>query len=97
MQETQETQVESLGQEDPLEREMATCSSVLAWEIPWAEEPCGLQSVQSELSDEAHRHTGHHRFKPQNISIFTVSLLMEQWFSTEITFIPQGAFGNVWR
>ena len=36
MQETQETWVQSLSQEDPLEEEMATCSSVLAWEIPWA-------------------------------------------------------------
>ena len=35
----QETQVESLGQEDPLEKEMATCSSILAWKIPWTEEP----------------------------------------------------------
>ena len=37
-----ETQVESLGQEDPLEKEMATCSSILAWKIPWTEEPGGL-------------------------------------------------------
>ena len=35
----QETQVQSLGQEDPLEREMATHSSILAWRIPWTEEP----------------------------------------------------------
>ena len=38
----QETQVPSLGQEDPLEKEMATHSSILAWEIPWTEEPGGL-------------------------------------------------------
>ena len=44
MQETQEMQVQSLGQEDPLETEMATHSSILAWEIPWTEEPGGLQS-----------------------------------------------------
>ena len=44
MQETQEMQVQSLGQEDPLEKEMATHSSILAWEIPWTEEPGGLQS-----------------------------------------------------
>ena len=42
MQETQETWVRSLGQEDPLEKEMATHSSILAWEIPWTEEPGGL-------------------------------------------------------
>ena len=38
----QETQVRSLGQEDPLGRGMATHSSIIAWIIPWAEEPCGL-------------------------------------------------------
>ena len=38
-----ETQVRSLGQEDPLEKEMATQSSILTWEIPWTEEPGGLQ------------------------------------------------------
>ena len=42
MQETQETQVRSLGQEDPLEEGMATHSSILAWSIPWTEKPGGL-------------------------------------------------------
>ena len=42
----QETQVQSLGQEDPLEKEMATHSSVLAWEIPQTEEPGGLQTME---------------------------------------------------
>ena len=41
----QETQVQSLGQEDPLEEEMATHSSILAWEVPWTEKPGRLQSV----------------------------------------------------
>ena len=41
----QETQVQSLHQEDPLEKEMATHSSILAWKIPWMEEPGGLQFV----------------------------------------------------
>ena len=40
-----ETQVQSLGQEDPLEKEMATHSSTLAWKIPWMEEPGRLQSM----------------------------------------------------
>ena len=40
-----ETWVQSLGQEDPLEKEMATQSSTLAWEIPWTEEPGGLQPM----------------------------------------------------
>ena len=41
----QETRVRSLGREDPLEKEMATHSSILAWRIPWTEEPDGLQST----------------------------------------------------
>ena len=44
----QETQVQSLGQEDPLEKEMATHYSILAWKIPWAEECGRLQSVGSQ-------------------------------------------------
>ena len=43
----QETQVRSLGREDPLEKEMATHSSTLAWKIPWTEEPVRLQSMGS--------------------------------------------------
>ena len=42
---TQETQVRSLGWEDPLEKEMANHSIILAWKIPWTEEPGGLQSM----------------------------------------------------
>ena len=45
----QETQVQSLGQEDLLEKEMATHSSILAWEIPQTEEPGGLQSSSVQL------------------------------------------------
>ena len=44
----QETWVQSLGQKDPLEKEMATHSSMLAWRIPWTEEPGGLQSMRSQ-------------------------------------------------
>ena len=43
--ETQDTQVQSLGLENPLEEDMATHSSLLAWRIPWTEEPGGLQSM----------------------------------------------------
>ena len=45
-----ETWVQSLGQEDPLEKAVATHSSVPAWEIPWTEEPGGLQSMGSQKS-----------------------------------------------
>ena len=48
MQEMQETQVQSLGWEDPLEEEMATHSIILAWEIPWTEEPGRLHSMGSQ-------------------------------------------------
>ena len=44
----QEAWVPSLGQEDPLEEEMATHFSILAWEIPWTEEPCGLHTLGSQ-------------------------------------------------
>ena len=52
----QDTQLRSLGQGDPLEKGMATYSSILAWEIPWTEEPGGLQSMglqksETQLSD----------------------------------------------
>ena len=47
----QETWVRFLGQEDPLEKEMATHSSILAWRIPWIEKPCRLQSMGLQESD----------------------------------------------
>ena len=56
MQEMLETWVQSLGWENPLEKEMATSSSILAWEIPWTEKPGGLKSMgvsesQTQFSD----------------------------------------------
>ena len=66
MQEKQETWVQSLGWEDPLEEGMATCSSILVWKIPWTEEPGGLQSgaikSQTQLSDSAPK-SGHYKWK----------------------------------
>ena len=50
---TWETQVRSLGQVDPLEKEMATHSSILAWKSPWTEEPGGLQSMGCKESGTA--------------------------------------------
>ena len=47
----QETRVRSLGWEDPLEEEMATHSGILAWEIPWTEEPDGLQPMRLQKLD----------------------------------------------
>ena len=47
--EMQETRVRSLGRKDPLEKEMATHSSILAWRIPWTQEPGGLQTMGSQI------------------------------------------------
>ena len=54
----QETQIQSLGPEDPLEEEVATHSNIRAWRIPWSEEPGGLQSMESQRvrHDLAHMH-----------------------------------------
>ena len=58
----QEMWVQSLGWKDPLEKEMATLSSILAWRIPWTEEPGGLQSMRLQESDttEGLTHTHSH-------------------------------------
>ena len=52
MQETQETRIQSLGWEDPLEEKMATHASLPAWKIPWTEEPGGLQSMGSKIVEQ---------------------------------------------
>ena len=57
----QETRVQSLGQEGLLEKEMATHSSTLAWEIPRTEEPGGLQSIGHKESDVTEQLNHHHR------------------------------------
>ena len=63
----QETWVQTLGQEDPLEKEMATHSSILAWRIPWTEEPGGLQSMGHKESDTTERlHTHSHFIEKEN-------------------------------
>ena len=58
----QETWVPSLGWEDPLEKEKATHSSILAWEIPWTEEPGGLQCMGSQESNMTERLNHHCHF-----------------------------------
>ena len=63
MQEMQEGRVRSLAQEDLLEKEMATCSSILAWKISWIEEPGGLQSMDSQESDKTEQ-LNHHQSQP---------------------------------
>ena len=58
VQEPQEPHVQSLGREDPLEKEVAPDSSILAWRIPWTEEPGGLQSMGSQSQTETTLHAG---------------------------------------
>ena len=59
MQEMQETHIRSLGREDPLEKEMATHSSILAWRILWTEEPGGLLSMGSQSQTRLKRLSMH--------------------------------------
>ena len=67
MQETQEEWIWSLGWEDPLEKEMATHSNILAWEIPWTEEPGGLQPMGSERVGQDWAQHGYSYIKIYNI------------------------------
>ena len=62
-----ETWVQSLGQEDPLEKEMATHSSILAWKIPWTEEPGRLQSIGLQRAE--------HDWATEHIHIIYSSML----------------------
>ena len=55
----QETQVRSLGREDPLEEEMATHSSILAWRIPWTEEPSPWGHTESDTTERRRSHDKH--------------------------------------
>ena len=59
----QETQFCSLGWDNPLDKEMATHSNILAWKIPWTEEPGGLQSKGSQSDMIEHTHTHTHTFE----------------------------------
>ena len=89
----QEMQVQSLGQEDPLEEEMATHSSILAWRIPWTEEPGGLQSMGSQRveNDLVSKHTcwyteiqlvSHTAVTTSNVAKFTSVLIICLLFYT---------------
>ena len=69
-QETQESWVLSLGLEDPLEKEMATHSNILAWEIPWTEEPGGLQSAGSQRVRHNWKHTELQQLYADTVMLF---------------------------
>ena len=76
----QETQVQSLGQEDPLEKGMGTHSSILAWRIPWTEKPGGLQSRGSQESDNLRKTQG------SQINIFKINIKNIKYFLREHIF-----------
>ena len=63
-----ETWVRSMGREDPLEKEMATHSSILAWEIPWTEEPGSLRSTGRKESDMTKRLNCHFSMQVNNVN-----------------------------
>ena len=65
MREMQETQIQSLGQEDPLEKEIATHSSIFPSRIPWTEEPSGLKSMGSESTEHSHM-----QYRENNACVF---------------------------
>ena len=82
----QETQVQPLGQEDPLERGMATHSSILAWRIPWTEEPGGLYSLwgckesdMTEVTSYTCTHQVSELTKPKPSSVFKLTVDFYTW------------------
>ena len=77
---TRETWVRSLGPEDPLEKEMATHSSILAWRIPWTEEPGGLQSMGRKESDTTERLTHTKCYPIENRFLFSFALFFSVYF-----------------
>ena len=65
-----ETRVQSLGREDPMEKEMATHSNTFAWKIPWTEGPCRLQSMGSQeldTTEQLHFHAFFHGFSSSHV------------------------------
>ena len=88
MKETQETWVWSLGQEDPLEEEMETHSSILVWRIPWSEEPGGLLFIglqKSDMTEATYTHTCIHNYnhtvsKNYQFLIYCILIINENAF-----------------
>ena len=89
MQETQEMWVWSLGQEDPLQKKMATHSSILAWKIPWTEKPGGLQSTGSQRV--RHGWAARGSSQPRNWTrVFKSPALASMFFTTSATWEAPG-------
>ena len=84
-----ETQVRSLGQEDPLEKETATHSSTLAWRIPWREEPGRLHSMGSQRVRHHWETSLSYKFKKSFLLKFCC--LNDTWFHLNLTFLKPWA------
>ena len=83
----QETWVQFLGQEDPLEQEMSTHSSTLDWEVPWTEKPGGLQSMASQRvgHDGANEDVSTHNTKIIHQHVQSIILLQEDFQPAQLT------------
>ena len=81
----QETWVPSLDQEDPLEKGMAAPSSILAWRIPWTEEPGGLQSMGSQESDTTKQLQFHFHFIYRSVYMSVSQFICPLPFSPLVT------------
>ena len=79
MSEPQELRVLSLGQEDPLEEEMTTHSSILAWRIPWTEEPGGLQSMGSQESAMTKQLSTHTNVSIKDLTAIFITIELGLW------------------
>ena len=91
-----QTRVQSLGQEDSLEKEMATHSSILAWKIPWTEKPGGLQSMGSQSQTRLSDFTFHFSID-FNDWLKNVVKSINCWVKLELTMRhPQRVFQIVW-
>ena len=99
MQETQRVLVQSLGKEDPVEKETATCCSILAWRIPWTEEPRRLQSMESQTAghefewlNRAHRSwyrsKVYHIFSGINLGGLLIMLLLSHFSRVRLCATP---------
>ena len=83
----QETQVPSLGWEDPLEEGMATHSSILAWRIPWTEEPGGLRSMGCKESNTTEQLTHTHIFP---FRVFSLNYVVKILITKNTIFLKHG-------
>ena len=87
----QETQVQSLGWEDPLEKGMATHSSILAWRIPWTEEPCRPQSKESNTTEQLTMIPTVGGYKSLSLAFLLFSFLLVLYLFF-MGFVGRGAF-----